>query len=154
MEDDTTLFSKDQAQIPDAFRVMYAFFKLKLCLNLLKINTWEEPSTRILLTWKSIWFCLLALLFIMVGGINLLLKCEFNPLKLPFKLSNFHIQVLLYWKMPYKQLHTRHYINVIICSDKWMFFLFLSKDKYFQENCQRFKIHQTGQCIYSFPYYP
>lgn len=44
----------------------------------------------------------------MVGGIIFLLRCDFDPLELPFKLSNNHKQVLLYWKMLYKHDFSPH----------------------------------------------
>ncbi len=37
-----------------------------------------------------------------VGGINLLLKCNYKIEKIPIKLSNFHRQALLAWKLIYK----------------------------------------------------
>lgn len=48
------------------------------------------------------WFSIPSYLFEMVGGIDFLLKCDFDPPKLPLKLSDYHKQVLLYWKMLHK----------------------------------------------------
>lgn len=57
---------------------------------------------------KSLWFSLPFHLFQRVGGIYFLLRCDFEPLKLPLKLSDFHMQVLLYWKMLYKHNFSPH----------------------------------------------
>lgn len=47
------------------------------------------------------WFCAPRSIFKSVGGIEILLRCDLQ--KLPLKLSEFHKQVLLYWKLIYKQ---------------------------------------------------
>lgn len=55
-----------------------------------------------------LWFTLPVYLFQVVGRINFLLRCDFDPLSLPFKLSKFHMQVLLYWKMLHKHNFSPH----------------------------------------------
>jgi len=43
-----------------------------------------------------IWFVVPSFVFQEVGGIELLLKCDFELSKLPLKISAFHQQVLLH----------------------------------------------------------
>lgn len=40
--------------------------------------------------------------FMKLGGINLLLRCDYDLKQLPVKVSAFHHQVLLDWKLIYK----------------------------------------------------
>lgn len=47
-------------------------------------------------------------LFKKLGGIEFLLSCDFTVQRLPVKLSQFHQQVLLYWKILYKHNFTPH----------------------------------------------
>lgn len=47
----------------------------------------------------SIWFHIPKSIFKRFGGLNFLLKCDFEIPKIPFKLSEFHKQVLHHWKM-------------------------------------------------------
>lgn len=56
----------------------------------------------------SIWFFIPSKVFNTLGGIDFLLKCDFEITKLPVKLSEFHKQVLLYWKMLFKHNFTPH----------------------------------------------
>lgn len=51
---------------------------------------------------NEIWFALPLFVFDKVGGIEFLLKCDFALSKLLVKVSAFHQQVLLHWKMMYK----------------------------------------------------
>nr|XP_017212910.1 uncharacterized protein LOC103911478 [Danio rerio]XP_017212911.1 uncharacterized protein LOC103911479 [Danio rerio] len=67
----------------------------------------------------SLWFSIPFHIFQRMGGISFLLKCDFDLLKLPFKLSGFHAEVLLYWKMLYKHNFTPH--NVIIWNNRCIF---------------------------------
>lgn len=48
------------------------------------------------------------LVFEKAGGIKFLMKCDFDLKKLPLKLSDFHQQVLLYWKLLFKHSFTPH----------------------------------------------
>ncbi len=43
-----------------------------------------------------------------MGGIDFLLRCDFECSSLPVKLSAFHQQVLLYWKLIYSHNFTPH----------------------------------------------
>lgn len=43
-----------------------------------------------------------------MGGIDFLLRCDFECSSLPIKLSAFHQQVLLYWKLIYNHNFTPH----------------------------------------------
>lgn len=51
-----------------------------------------------------LWETIPNLIFEKVGGIEFLLKCDFEVNKLPIKLSNCHRQTLLYWILIYKHL--------------------------------------------------
>ena len=48
--------------------------------------------------YEHFWFNLPTKLFLDFGGVEFLLKCDFEMSKLPVKLSKFHQQVLHYWK--------------------------------------------------------
>lgn len=48
---------------------------------------------------ESIWFHIPRGIFKKIGGLDFVLKCDFETTKLPVKLSEFHKQVLYYWKM-------------------------------------------------------
>ncbi len=54
------------------------------------------------------WFHIPKHIFTSLGGINLLLRCDFDIKKIPIKLSAFHQQVLLYWKMIFKHNFSPH----------------------------------------------
>ncbi len=54
------------------------------------------------------WFHIPKHIFTSLGGINLLLRCDFDIKKIPIKLSAFHQQVLLYWKMIFKHDFSPH----------------------------------------------
>ena len=56
----------------------------------------------------EIWFSIPSLVFSKVGGIEFLLVCDFEISKLPIKLSKFHQQVLLNWKMMFKHNFSPH----------------------------------------------
>ncbi len=51
----------------------------------------------------------------MIGGINFILGCDFLVQKLPVKLSLFHSQTLLYWRMLYKHNFTPHEVSIWNC---------------------------------------
>lgn len=59
---------------------------------------------------EDIWFSLPRFIFKKLGGIYLLLKCDFTVNKLSVKLLAFHQQVLFYWKMIYKHNFSPHHI--------------------------------------------
>ncbi len=48
---------------------------------------------------SSFWFQFPSAIFNKCGGISFLFQCDFELSKLPIKLSAFHQQVLLYWKL-------------------------------------------------------
>lgn len=56
----------------------------------------------------SFWFIVPSAIFKKLGGINFLLRCDFECNSLPVKLSDFHQQVLLYWKLLFKHNFTPH----------------------------------------------
>ena len=78
---------------------------------------------------NSFWYCVLRELFKKIGGIDLLLRCDFDIPKLPLKLSAFHSQVLLFWKLLYKHNLTPHGVPIWNCR----FILFRNKSMYFNE---------------------
>ncbi|OOO00292.1 MAG: hypothetical protein ATN35_08065 [Epulopiscium sp. Nele67-Bin004] len=57
---------------------------------------------------NGFWFHIPFKIFEVCGGIDFLLRCDFCLSKLPIKLSKFHEQVLLYWKMIFKHNFTPH----------------------------------------------
>ncbi len=57
---------------------------------------------------NSMWFHIPKSLFKKVGGLDFLLKCDFEVSKLPIKLSKFHKQILYYWKMIFTQNVSPH----------------------------------------------
>lgn len=70
----------------------------------------------------SIWFHIPKSIFKRFGGLNFLLKCDFEISKIPFKLSEFHKQVLHHWKMVFTHNFTPHcatlWNNRVIVSNK------------------------------------
>uniref|UniRef100_A0A3P9JF49 Reverse transcriptase domain-containing protein n=1 Tax=Oryzias latipes TaxID=8090 RepID=A0A3P9JF49_ORYLA len=56
----------------------------------------------------SMWFHIPRSIFKHLGGIDFLLKCDFEVNKIPFILSNFHKQVLQFWKMIFNHNFTPH----------------------------------------------
>lgn len=56
----------------------------------------------------SFWFIVPNMIFQKMGGIDFLLRCDFECRSLPLKLSAFHQQVLLYWKLIYSHNFTPH----------------------------------------------
>lgn len=57
---------------------------------------------------NSIWYFIPKNIFQKVGGLQFLLKCNYSFAKLPLKLSAFHKQVLLAWKICYKHNFSPH----------------------------------------------
>lgn len=56
----------------------------------------------------SLWNIIPNYIFSKVGGLNFLLLCNYNVLKIPIKLSNFHKQMLLAWSLIYKHNFSPH----------------------------------------------
>ena len=75
------------------------------CLNAVLKLKWLKSF---LLNRNCIWYCLPKGLFKKLGGIEFVLKCDFKVEKLPIKLSSFHKQVLLCWKLMYTHNFTPH----------------------------------------------
>ncbi len=71
------------------FEILNNTFKIKWLTKLIN----EEDS---------FWNAFPKFIFNSFGGLKFLLKCDYNPDKLPVKLANFHKQALLAWKMLYK----------------------------------------------------
>lgn len=75
----------------------------------------------------SFWFCIPRAVFSKMGGIDFLLQCDYDICKLPTKLSDFHQQVLLYWKLLFCHNFTPHntplWNNRYILCNKKSFFL-------------------------------
>ncbi len=55
---------------------------------------------------NSVWFAIPNGIFDKMGGVDFLLPCDLNSNSLPIKLSDFHQQVLLYWKLIFKQFYS------------------------------------------------
>ena len=60
----------------------------------------------------SFWFDFPSKIFRNFGNIDFLLRCDFDISKLPVKLSAFHRQALLYWKLIYKHNFTPHTVPI------------------------------------------
>ena len=57
---------------------------------------------------NSMWFHIPNSIFKHLGGIEFLLKCDFEINKIPIKLSNFHRQILQFWKMLFNHNFSPH----------------------------------------------
>lgn len=77
----------------------------------------------------NIWFNLPRCIFLSFGGVEILLKCDFEINKLPVKLSKFHQQVLLYWKLIFKHNFSPH--NTPIWNNQYL--LIKRKSFYWKE---------------------
>uniref|UniRef100_A0A3B3H9P1 Reverse transcriptase domain-containing protein n=1 Tax=Oryzias latipes TaxID=8090 RepID=A0A3B3H9P1_ORYLA len=76
---------------------------------------------------RNMWFHIPSNIFSHLGGIELLLKCDFDYRKLPIKLSTYHQQVLLYWKLIYKHNFSPHNTPIwncryVLCRNKSIFY--------------------------------
>uniref|UniRef100_A0A8C6WYS4 Reverse transcriptase domain-containing protein n=1 Tax=Neogobius melanostomus TaxID=47308 RepID=A0A8C6WYS4_9GOBI len=111
----------------------------------------------------SIWYFIPNMLFNKMGGIHFLLKCDFEMSKLPVKLSDFHQQVLLYWKLIFKHNFTPHnspiwnnryitinrksvYFDEWFSQGVWAVAHFLNDDGcilQYEGFCEKFQIHCT-----------
>lgn len=96
------------------------------CLNgTLKINwlkSWIKNS-------DLFWYCVPNYIFNKIGGLKLILLTDFSIDKLPIKLSEFHKQVLLYWKMLYVHNYSPH--STIIWNNR--FILHRNKSLFFKD---------------------
>lgn len=57
---------------------------------------------------RKMWYIVPKLICKTVGGIDFLLKCDFDLNKDPIQLSNFHRQVFLTWALKYKHNFSPH----------------------------------------------
>lgn len=57
---------------------------------------------------NSMWFHVPRSLFHKIGGLDFLLKCDFEVSKIPIKLSSFHRQILQFWKMIFTHNFSPH----------------------------------------------
>ncbi len=57
---------------------------------------------------ESIWFHIPKNIFKKMGGLDFLLRCDYEITKMPVKLSDFHKQVLHYWKMLFTHNFSPH----------------------------------------------
>ena len=78
----------------------------------------------------SIWNFISHYVFSHLGGLKFIMLCNYNISKIPFKLSNFHQQLLLAWALIYKHNFSPHkcyiwnncnilYKNKSLFYDKW-----------------------------------
>lgn len=67
---------------------------------------------------NSFWFIVPSAIFNKLGGINVFLRCDFECTSLPVKLSAFHQQVLLYWKLLFKHNFTPH--NTAVWNNRYI----------------------------------
>lgn len=131
------------------FEVMNGILKLKWLKFFLNNNL-------------SVWSYIPNLVFNKIGGLDFLLQCDFEMSKLPVKLSNFHKQVLLYWKLLFNHNFTPHntpvWNNRYILINRKSFYMaewhskgvwavshFMDKANILQhqEFCEKFQIHCT-----------
>lgn len=78
---------------------------------------------------QSFWYIVPSAIFKKLGGINFLLRCDFECTSLPLKLSDFHQQVLLYWKLLFKHNFTPH--NTPVWNNRYI--KFGRKSVFFEE---------------------
>ncbi len=93
------------------------------CLNAVLKLKWLKSF---LLSKNCIWYCLPRGLFKKLGGIEFVLKCDFQVEKLPTKLSTFHKQVLLCWKLMYTHNFTPHQTPIwnnryVVCNGRSLY---------------------------------
>lgn len=75
----------------------------------LEVLTFETISNMFEINWlcrlgkekANLWNTIPKFIFNQIGGINFLLKCNYKLEKLPIKLSEFHKQALLSWRLIY-----------------------------------------------------
>lgn len=103
----------------------------------LNIIEFESMNTMLKLKWlqrflsntESFWYTVPCALFNKLGGIRFLLRCDFDLSKLPVKLSAFHQQVLLSWKLAHTHNFTPH--NTPIWNNKYI--LHRNKSIFYEE---------------------
>lgn len=75
----------------------------------------------------ALWFHISKNIFDKIGGLEFLLKCDFEVSKLPVRLSEYHKQVLSYWKMVFTHNFTPHgstlWNNRVITVNRKMLFI-------------------------------
>lgn len=113
---------------------------------------------------SSLWHFIPNNVFQKIGGIHFLLKCNYNIVKLPLKLSAFHKQALLAWKICYKHNFSPHKSTIwnnenIIKNNKSLFLLnwFEKKIIYIQDlfgNDGQLLSYETFMNQYNFPVPP
>lgn len=81
------------------FEIMNGVLKIKWLQSFMKSS-------------HEIWFAVPSMVFSKVGGVEFLLRCDFDIPKLPIKLSAFHQQVLLNWKLAYKHNFSPHNVPI------------------------------------------
>lgn len=94
----------------------------------LNVIEFENMNILLILKWlkmfvyneDSFWCTIPSALFQEFGGIQYLLNCDFDLSKLPVKLSTFHQQVLLFWKLAHTHNFTPH--NVSIWNNKYILY--------------------------------
>lgn len=57
---------------------------------------------------NSLWFVVSSSIFEKIGGLEFLMRCDFELSKLPLKLSVFHQQVLMCWKLAFSHNFSPH----------------------------------------------
>lgn len=62
---------------------------------------------------ESMWFHIPRSLFEKIGGLDFILKCDFEVNRIPIKLSNFHKQILHFWKMIFTHNFSPHNSTLI-----------------------------------------
>ncbi len=94
---------------------------------------------------NSMWFHIPKSVFRKVGGLDVLLKCDFEVSKLPIKLSKFHKQILYYWKMIFTQNVSPHWNNRTITINRKTVF----KKEWYGKNVLHVVdlLDETGQII-------
>ena len=78
---------------------------------------------------NSLWFHIPNQIFMKLGGINLLLRSDYDLSKLPIKLSAYHRQVLQYWKLIYKHNYSPHNTPIWNCR----YLLFKNKSLFYKD---------------------
>lgn len=96
------------------------------CLNgTLKINWlkfWFNKS-------DIFWYCIPNFIFNKIGGLKILIISDFAMNKLPIKLSEFHKQVLMYWKLIYVHNFSPH--STMIWNNRYI--LYRNKSLFYEE---------------------
>ena len=113
---------------------------------------------------NSIWNFISAHVFNSVGGLDFLLRCNYNICKLPIKLSNFHSQLLLSWSMLYSHNFSPHkyfiwnnvdikFKNKSLFVRRWFDNKILLVSQLLNDNGQLFR-YEEFISVYNFPVTP